>query len=113
MFDPRLSLGDSTVDTIGIRRETAIRRCLVWNAFYTLRHCPALVCVFSDISIPKSEKTKAVAIRREAPPGFPLVWPGITDQSRGKDLSDRAGRSLPQVRSLGKGLSEHLDRTYS
>ena len=35
---------------------------MVWNTFYTLRICPALVRVFCDINIPKPIKTKGVAI---------------------------------------------------
>ena len=48
-----------------------------------------------------SGKTKGVAISREVPMGLPLVWPGIANQSRGKDLGDRAGRGLSQIGSLG------------
>jgi len=49
-------------------------------------------------------KTKGIPIPREGPKGLPRFWPGIADQSGGKDLSRGSGWSLSQVRSLGKGF---------
>ena len=99
------------VDTIGIHRRTACR-CHEWNAFYTLRRCPALVRVFCDINIPTPVKTKGVVISREGPPGLYLVWPCITDQSGSKDLRRGSGRGLSKIRPHSKRLSEHRDRNY-
>ena len=98
------------VDTVGIRRETA-RPTPVGNASDTLGRCPALVRIFCDKNIPEPAKTEGVAIGREVPMGFKPVRPGITDQPGSKDLSDRAGRGLSQVRSLGKGFCAQANGT--
>ena len=108
VFVSRILQSGNIVNTIGIQRQTA-RSGPVGNAYYILRRCPALVCVFCDINKPKPVKTKGVAIRRDTAPGFPLVRPGITDQPRGKDLSRGPGWGLSQIRPLGNGLFRCLD----
>ena len=115
VFDSRMPVADSKENAIGIRRQTGrpSRPLILSNNVYTLRCCPALVCFFCDENTLDSMKTKGVAIRREGRKGFSRLWLNIANQSRGKDLSDRAGRGLPQVRSFGKRFGECLDRTES